>query len=120
MTSRPQLSPSLRDEHRWDREKGEVKAKPISRREVVSRVLERIGLTAGDNFAGKDPAVKGYYRRAQLDLQQNPSSGVEVNIRRKELADIGVAIHEAAHYYDDKLGITDLSQARGTAELRRW
>ena len=78
------------------------KAKPPI--EVVRDILARVGIKA-EQYKQKG-TVLGFYRWALTRIKDIEITGRELWLKGSELASIGTAIHEVAHWIDDKYNIS--------------
>jgi len=83
----------------------EGKAKPPT--EVVRDILALVGITAVDYDPKSRPGVLGYYSFSTTMAKKIfGRTGRELWLSAKSLAEIGTAVHEVAHFLDDKYNIS--------------
>ena len=91
--------------------KGQRTGKPISARAVVQNILARAGIVASEFKKETRPGVLGYYKWAlSLSKLAGFKGGSSLHLRSSELADIGVATHEVAHFLDEKFNISGMRE----------
>lgn len=81
------------------------KAKPL--RETIRDILARVGINASTyNVFNSDPRIVGFYKWNLTRSGIFKTTGRELWIKATELAHVGTAVHEVAHFLDQKYNIS--------------